>query len=433
MSADYVSLTPNITHLSNVESKNAAKTASSEHESINKINNFSVEIILTGDCKKCSDSIVHSTSIRPGGVPGTATSEGHTDSCLSSVLDDKNVEGNKDVKGNFDLPELHLNKSENLVDEKTLEEAKHLIENELDSQLEIFLKNLDNKSASNVVIYLLNRYAKDDKGSDKYDRVIQATLKAFPNVGKLFDTSIAGRTLSVKGMELIFQNLTEKGALQMDALTATGILELKTLLEQLPDMPDGKYGVAFCLLPPHFTPILFDKIDGHINVIMTDSLGKTSNVQMLSQFIKTEMKDANLFVYTQQRQITHTNCRIFTIRDLVHMSKNTDFTNFVKENVSGEANGIKFFDKLPAEMLKVTQTRQFLTENDKESQILSKNPTKKTETLAKALERHSVEVERVKDGKVVKNKFNLLIENRFKKYEKIIIAKTISEGIEKET
>jgi hypothetical protein len=219
----------------------------------------------------------------------------------------------------------------------------------------------------------------------------------------------------------------------MDAMTATGILDLQSLLEQLPDMPDGKYGLAFCLLPPHFTPILFDKKDGHINVIMTDSLGKTSNVQMLSQFIKTELKDANLFVYTQQRQITHTNCRIFTIRDLVHMSKNANFTNFVKNNVSGEANGVKFFDKLPAEMLKVTQTRQILTENDKESQILSRNPSKNTETLAEALGRHSVEVERVKEGKIIKNKFNLLVENRFKKYEKIIIAKTISEGIEKET
>ena len=219
----------------------------------------------------------------------------------------------------------------------------------------------------------------------------------------------------------------------MDALTATGILDLKVLLEQLPSMPDGKYGLAFCLLPPHFTPILFDKVDGHINVIMTDSLGKTSNVQMTGQFIKTELRDADLFVYTQKRQITHTNCRIFTIRDLVHMSKNADFTNFVKNNVSGEVNGMKLFDKLPAEMLKVTQTRQILTESDKESQILSKNPTKKSETLAEALDRHSIDVEREKEGKIVKNKFNLIIENRFKKYEKIIIAKTISEGIGKES
>lgn len=229
---------------------------------------------------------------------------------------------------------------------------------------------------------------------------------------EFFQETVSGTSLSLKGVDVILDHLQRKGSLKMKVSTVSGLLKLEEYINNLCNYPDGKYGVIFCRLPPHVTPITFTKRDNNCTIVITDSFGSCESSQAVSQFIF-QHTGAPSYVYPAQRQVSRNDCKNISISDMVYISQDENFVNFVEENSQAIPNVeyMKELTKLPVKMHKITQNQQILCEEELNSLLGSKKSTKQQLTLRQSNALNS------------ENNMNLLASKRFKKYEHIIINK----------
>ncbi|MBA2369650.1 MAG: hypothetical protein H0V82_11585 [Candidatus Protochlamydia sp.] len=238
--------------------------------------------------------------------------------------------------------------------------------------------------------------------SKKFTNLPEETLSTF------FQNSISGKFLSLKGVDLILNYLREKGAIQIPVETASGYTQLTEYIDRISKLPDGKYGLIFCSNPPHVTPILFEIEDGECTIVITDSFGlKGDSSARISKWIF-DFTGTRSYIYTEQRQLSKTDCYNISIRDMVYMSKNKNFKSFVMDNSTDEQTECMIsLHKLPIEMHKITQNHTILSDDELKTLIPSQKSDTGQITLKQAIFKYS-------------EKGNLRAVKNFEKYETII-------------
>lgn len=250
--------------------------------------------------------------------------------------------------------------------------------------------------------------------SQNGDHVEESKVETKISFDDFFQTTIAGKSLSLKGVDVILDDLQRKGSLKMKVSTISGLLKLEEYINSLCKYPDGRYGVIFCRLSPHVTPITFDKRDDKCTITITDSFGNCESSQIVSKFIF-DLTDTPSYVYSEQRQVSRNDCKNISINDMIHISQDDNFVNFVEAN-SQDIPNIKFMKqltRLPVKMHKITQNKQILSEQELNILVGSKKSAKQQMTLRQSIALNS------------ENNINLLASKKFKKYEQIITNKFI--------
>lgn len=185
----------------------------------------------------------------------------------------------------------------------------------------------------------------------------------------------------------------------------------------------------------HLTPIYIESEEQKLQLVMTDSMGIMGPYALpLCEHIETALSDTNienytLYLYSRKRQHDTTSCPIFSLRDVVQYSKTHHFLQFVQVEAdsknSGNAQSLKknqnvkhviIFDNLPPAMLKTTQSLKFIKSYDTEEPSIS---------LYDSLEKHRIIT--LESGS--RKEINNLINERFLKYERLIFARVIGEGL----
>jgi hypothetical protein len=110
----------------------------------------------------------------------------------------------------------------------------------------------------------------------------------------------------------------------------------------------------------HFIPIYICKPQSQLKVVITDSRG-----QIIGDKLKACLEKAfnNAFIYwcNKPRQQDYHNCSVFAIRDIIQMSKNPNFLQFIEDdatlskNVVLKQNTLYTFNVLPPYLMKSSQ------------------------------------------------------------------------------
>lgn len=185
------------------------------------------------------------------------------------------------------------------------------------------------------------------------------------------------------------------------------------------------------------TPIFLERKDGEWNAVVTDStgLGEMPWTEDIAKVLNDTL-DVKPYVYTQPRQLDNSNCSIFSIRDMVQMSKHPNIVGFAKDNISENVNigskvSVKTIDTLPPQMMKITQTRSpFCTyTGNKEEKVFQARPEKNLpmESIQDVQQRYERNMQHPKSGKLIKA--NGLAGMRFQRYARVIYARVLTLGL----
>ena len=133
----------------------------------------------------------------------------------------------------------------------------------------------------------------------------------------------------------------------------------------------------------HYTPLLVEKYDGGIRIVITDSRGKNNlsakklypAIQDTLSKVNIAFENASIYFLEISRQNGNYGCGIFSIRDAVHIAKNTDklweqvLKSSKEENNDKCAMKTYNFSSLPPEMILVTHSLQYIKKYDEENRL----------------------------------------------------------------
>ena len=260
----------------------------------------------------------------------------------------------------------------------------------------------------------------DDIGS--YDFVISKLEMIFPKIGDYVEKREEGRVLSTEGLQKVFDRIKKTRPWVVETMiTKKGKEFLGKLREIQETDKDVEFGIIF-YDGVHFRPFYICKREGGIEILCTDSLGSEeartmgfSADDMLERF-----PGAMVHSLSTKRQFDDTNCPIFSLRDIVQISryqlKGNDIFKYVQQHELEESQGRdRIFDSLPPALMKITQSMRKLGSYQESVELLKGKPGKRY------LRDVSVKGER-KLG-------NAYAQDKFAKYERFLIVAAIHEGI----
>lgn len=323
-------------------------------------------------------------------------------------------------------PELK-SRIEKTKDEKSI--------NELACYIEENLNLLTTKELASAIKYLNNHLEKLKKTANVDRENIndlnycfkQMIYNFYPDFGAYIKKN---NTISTNGLEILVQYLKDKKSIEknQDIIVCSNLNDFKNQLDQL-DYSSSKKSSYYFVIPDensnskergsHLTPVVVTKGEKGWDFIMTDSIGSISCYQKISEIILKIIEKGQplhrIYECSVKRQNDHTNCPVFTLRDLVYFCNNEkkliEVLNL--EAIGSQKNEYNFiFNELPPELMKTTQSMSTINNyinNKNEATVSSKKRGK--ETLKVSVERHESDNQ------------NNLIQKRFEKYKFIILNK----------
>jgi hypothetical protein len=257
-------------------------------------------------------------------------------------------------------------------------------------------------------------------------------------------TLLEKRTLAPKGIQIIVDYLRKKETSSLPREGAISICpDYRTFVEVLqklagdPEIKDGYchyFIVNECEYNPHFlkthvTPLFFKKTGGKWEVIITDSttdhLNRTKHCgPLVNRILQTETAYPETFIVqcihvnTFWRQTDGYSCPVFALRDVAYFTRLGDR---LLQELSGEHEKVHYFDNLPPEFMKLTQSITDITEYSEARRQRGGNLTMATrkppgqETLLENLARHMDE-----------HSHNALVQQRLEKYLTIVMKTFIN-------
>ena len=309
---------------------------------------------------------------------------------------------------------------------------------------------------------------------DEYNAVMDMLTKQYPSLCNCFDRlhdangNALGLSLNLAGLKIMVEHFKKQGDLTTECIVCDSYEDFKKKLE----LVSAKKDVKCTFIVRHFskefkkvhvTPIYFENKNGKANLIITDSTGDTvtrtvkdpmsmgskeekTYITGLTNSIKDAMPGAVIHYFTKRRQHDQTNCPIFALTDVIHMSKHPNILDFVQaRSIVAEKNpSIRSFDELPPEMMSTAQSRSDIEKYlgieqvNKESGSAGTSKMtveeyarkgsgadpKKVE-LAQVIAHHTVSVIN-KDGKP--KQINAFAANQFTKFSRMVIAKAFEQS-----
>lgn len=315
-----------------------------------------------------------------------------------------------------------------------LEQLIKYVREEKKDDFKALVKALPKEQAPEVIKKLLSELAFDEKGKE-YSFMMENLRELFPQI----DTYVAhvqvggyqGDALSTEGIRSMVKILTEKETLKMPCIVCDTYEQFEEELKKLAENPsDVRAGLIVrnqakndkTTLNLHVTPVYVEKTGSSFRCSITDSLGSNqiyTNViaAKINKQISTIAKDVQIFCYydtSRQGKSDRTNCPIFCLRDLVQLSKYKDPISLLEQSAQifpadqqSKMPNIRYFGKLPPAMMKLTQSL---------SRIDGYDGGKLRESIKAKHER---------------NGLNVMIEQRFLKYERLLIAQVVSQALSK--
>ncbi len=219
----------------------------------------------------------------------------------------------------------------------------------------------------------------------------------------------AERVFSAKECEdLIKHKLIAKG-LQFEVQSGSAQQLEEVLVNFLSE--GGNQEMAFvlraCTLYPdnsrpdrHVMPLILRKIEGKIEILCTDSVGREEGgwIESLTTFLKEKGICGDSYNLNIRRQRDPDNCAIFVISDICQYvslkNKNIDLFSFAKEErLLVEKSDLTIYDfkTLPPQMMKLTQSFSQIREYAQQNPTLAKRSVKQKspENLENNIGRHS--------------------------------------------
>lgn len=289
-------------------------------------------------------------------------------------------------------------------------------------------------------------FSKEDEkleaATEKYNVLIKFLNKRFPDLSAMFKRGVpverqrgigSGRIISPEGMCSVVSYLQNKGSLPVDVKVFGKRSEFKQALahlqEETENTPVG-YAMGIVVKPStthHLTPLYLRKEDDDtFSVFICDSLGASSlkpggyYEALIKTINESRLNVGNIIVSNVSRQTDHTNCPIFSARDLAVVTRFDDIFKFLHEEgelettvVAGKE--ILVANNLPAEMMKVTQSGTKINEYVKKHNLPQKS------TLLVSTQKHTVVYE--------EKKMKWLVLDRFFKYEGEVIRSIVNRSI----
>ncbi len=315
---------------------------------------------------------------------------------------------------------------------------------EIKSRAEETFKNLLRKMKPEVrnrlVVKLLSEYASKSKNAE-YQFIIEQLYRVFPKLNEfIIHRYGTNGVITPEGTKILVEYLKNKGSLQIPCSVCADLPEFKTGIKSF---VEGANKSAMCCIVKfpkegihHLTAIYVEKDEQTLQFIMTDSMGIMGPYALpLCKHIETALsetgiKNYNLYLYSRTRQHDTTSCPVFCLRDVVQYSKTHHFLRFVQvEADSKKSQSLKknpnlkhviVFNNLPPAMLKTTQSLTFIKNQDSEQPSIS---------LYDSVEKHRITLLQSGSQKEINN----LINERFLKYERLIFARVIGQGLKART
>ena len=293
-----------------------------------------------------------------------------------------------------------------------------LIQSTLQLKEDDFTKALysfsDSQAAANGIEELLKHFPRNKSG-ESYEFIIKNLRKLFPEINQSI-AQVSGQegkvdVLSTMSLRMIIKRLQDKGKIKGSCIFCENYEEFEEAFKNFVRSSETKS--AFIVRnqkkgsnPPvlHVSPILIEKKKGKYHCLVTDSLG-TDNLfcdlmaHTVSKILKGEKLDYHVLSYRgEARQKAPTNCPIFGINDTIQFYLLPDLFEYCEEVAKkslekSSSPQVSYFTKLPPSMMKIAQEPagvKKITEDKKE------------------------------------RKWTNLIEEKFLKYERLLISYIIS-------
>lgn len=333
--------------------------------------------------------------------------------------------------------------TKNFVDQKK-QNFKDKSQADMDRQFRECLHKLPPDEAPLILKKLLEAYAFSSRG-EEYNFIVSNLREVFPKINDFIShvvtSDFEGDTLSCEGIRTMIKILQEKGSLTIPCIVCETYEELQNELQKFKNTT-GDAKISFIVrnqtdqsikdgqLNYHVTPIYVEREGSSYKCAITDSLGGSqlySNI--ISKYTRdtfgTSPKDCTVYCFSdvsRQGKTDKTNCPIFSIRDIVQMSKYPNIMEFYASVSTERVPGLCFFTKLPPSIKKFTQSvtgiKNFDAEEKKLAELNGVDPPQSIFTLLKTGGHLSPD-----------DKMNLISEQRFLKYQRLLVAKAISEAL----
>lgn len=298
---------------------------------------------------------------------------------------------------------------------------------------------------------------------EKNQFLLRAILKRFPDVGK-FMIQLEGKnqmTFSLEGYELLLEIMRQRKRLTVACRICITEKEWRESFEKFLSGSDKKASWIIRNADAHdrmdatihYFPMIAEKEDGIVHVALTDSLGKEGfahqYIQPLIGLLRGQ-KRACIYMANEIRQYFAVGCPIFSLRDIIHLSKFPRSMKFLHDHShvhdSYKEPNISVYeiDDLPPPLMRYTHDLERLVSYEdrinapemteeafplvhlaigETSDLEQIPPTKFLEPLA--AKKH-IRVENSEEGGG--KSYNLLVRDRYLKYCAMVVAVAVAFG-----